>query len=61
MANNSTGALLVGAGIAAAVAGAWRSEPGASGRAPTLDPSRRVEERDCTRPLDGLSGNLRCR
>lgn len=60
-ANNSTGALLVGAGIAAAVAGAWRGEPGLSSRTPALDPARRVEERDCTQPLDGLSGNLRCR
>ena len=32
-----------------------------STRAPDLDPSRRVVERDCTRPIEDWSANLRCR
>lgn len=30
-------------------------------RAPELDPSRRVVEHDCTRPIEDWSANLRCR
>jgi hypothetical protein len=29
--------------------------------APELDPSRRVVEHDCTRPIEDWSANLRCR
>ena len=29
-------------------------------RAPAMDPTRRVSEQDCTKPIEG-SGNLRCR
>ena len=29
--------------------------------APELDPSRRVVEHDCTRPIEDSSANLRCR
>jgi hypothetical protein len=29
--------------------------------APPLAPDRKVTEHDCTRPLEELSGNLRCR
>jgi hypothetical protein len=29
--------------------------------APAMDESRRIEERDCTKPLDGVTGNLKCR
>lgn len=28
---------------------------------PELDPSRRVNEQDCTRPIDDPAANLRCR
>jgi hypothetical protein len=30
-------------------------------RAPELDPTRKVSERDCTKPLDLNGGNLRCK
>lgn len=30
-------------------------------RAPELDPSRRVREQDCTRPIEDRSANLKCR
>jgi hypothetical protein len=33
----------------------------AARRDPEADPSRLIEERDCTRSLEGLRGNLRCR
>jgi hypothetical protein len=29
--------------------------------APELAPDRRINEQDCTRPIDLSSGNLRCR
>jgi len=29
--------------------------------APPMDPARRVDERDCTQPIDDWSGNLKCR
>ena len=61
-AGNSLGAVLVGAGLAAAVAGGWREAPAIDARrAPEADPTRRIEERDCTQPLQSLVGNLRCR
>jgi hypothetical protein len=34
---------------------------GASRRPPELDPSRRVHEQDCTKPISDFSANLRCR
>ena len=33
---------------------AWRA-------APAMEENRRVDERDCTKPLDGIVGNLKCR
>lgn len=74
-AGNSLGALILGAGVVAAISGAWREaaqsgqgEQGGQGgqgsaarRDPEADPSRLIEERDCTRSLEGLRGNLRCR
>ena len=33
---------------------AWRP-------APAMDENRRVDERDCTKPVDGMTGNLKCR
>jgi hypothetical protein len=37
-----------------------RSDPAAQ-PSPELSPTRVVVEHDCTRPLDGISGNLKCR
>ena len=28
---------------------------------PEMDPSRKVSEQDCTRPLDFTRGNIRCK
>ena len=33
----------------------------AAGSAPPLDETRRVNEQDCTRPIEDWSANLRCR
>jgi hypothetical protein len=33
----------------------------ASRKPPEMDPSRRVSEQDCTKPLDFTQGNIRCR
>lgn len=30
-------------------------------RAPPMDPKRRINEQDCTRPIDLTAGNLRCK
>jgi len=35
--------------------------PERSPPAPALAPDRRINEQDCTRPIDLSSGNLRCR
>src|SRR2546430_5936821 len=56
-ASGSTAAALIGLGIAGAVI--YRSE--ASGGAPELEPVRRVNEQDCTRPIEDISANLKCR
>jgi hypothetical protein len=56
-ASGATAAALIGLGIAGAVI--YRSE--ASGREPELAPVRRVNEQDCTRPIENLSANLKCR
>ncbi len=56
-ASGSTAAALIGLGIAGAVI--YRSE--ASGRAPELAPVRKVNEQDCTRPIEDISANLKCR
>ena len=56
-ASGSSAAALIGLGIAGAVI--HRSE--ASGRAPELAPVRRVNEQDCTRPIEDISANLKCR
>ena len=41
----------------------YESERGAprSAHVPDLDPSRRVVERDCTKPIEDTSANLKCR
>jgi|SRR5205807_3622999 len=56
-ASGATAAALIGLGIAGAVM--YRSE--ASGWAPALAPARRVNEQDCTRPIEDISANLKCR
>src|SRR5205807_6275176 len=56
-AGGSTAAALIGLGIAGAVI--YRSE--ASGWAPELTPARRVNVQDCTRPIEDISANLKCR
>src|SRR5207302_9402585 len=56
-ASGSTAAALIGLGIAGAVI--YRSE--ASGRAPELAPVRKVNDQDCTRPIEDISANLKCR
>jgi hypothetical protein len=35
--------------------------PGASAPVPPLDESRRVNQQDCTRPIEDRAANLRCR
>jgi len=59
---------LLAVGILAAV---WYGEdreryvfgafPSSSGPMPPLDESRRVNEQDCTRPIEDTGANLRCR
>ena len=51
-------AALIFAGMFLAAAMTYR-EPPAS--APELDASRRINEQDCTKPIDESAGNLRCR
>jgi len=74
--SGSTAGSLIGIGIlAAAVYGSegyhdairYRAnpflalDPPAPRSAPPLDESRRVNEQDCTRPIEDWSANLRCR
>ena len=54
------GALLA-IGILAGVSYRGERGPLPSERVPALDPSRRVLEQDCTRPIEDWSANLRCR
>ena len=58
-ASGSTAAALIGLGIAGAVI--YRSEASAIERASELAPVRRVNEQDCTRPIEDISANLKCR
>jgi hypothetical protein len=50
---NTLGTLLTIGFIGAALSGGYR--------APEMDPSRRVVEQDCTKPIEDWSANLRCR
>lgn len=43
-------------GVAAALADPYQPDT-----VPPLDPQRRVNEQDCTKPVDLTAGNLRCR
>jgi len=54
-ASGATAAALIGLGIAGAVT--YR----ATERAPELAPVRKVNEQDCTRPIEDISANLKCR
>ena len=69
----SGAAALIGLGVAAAIYGA---QPDAAGygystnpfmavtetaRPPALAPGRRVNEQDCSRPIEDPSANLKCR
>jgi hypothetical protein len=54
-ASGATAAALIGIGIAGAVI--YR----ATERAPELAPVRKVNEQDCTRPIEDISANLKCR
>jgi len=58
-ATGSSAAALIGLGIAGAVI--YRSEASGTERAPELAPVRKVNEQDCTRPIEDLSANLKCR
>jgi len=58
-ASGSTAAALIGLGIAGAVI--YRSEARGIERAPELAPVRKVNEQDCTRPIEDISANLKCR
>ena len=54
-ASGSTAAALIDLGIAGAVI--YRGTE----RTPELAPVRRVNEQDCTRPIEDISANLKCR
>jgi uncharacterized protein YcfL len=49
-------AMLIGLGIAAGLMSEAQPLP-----APELAPSRRVNEQDCTKPIQDWSANLKCR
>jgi hypothetical protein len=57
--------LALGIGVALVAAGIYESERSGgitSTRAvPELDPTRKVSEQDCTKPLDYTLGNIRCK
>lgn len=69
----SGAAALVGIGVAAALiysaepdgAGYYNANPfmavTGSAKPPPLAPDRRVNEQDCSRPIEDLSANLKCR
>ncbi|HEX2200091.1 MAG TPA: hypothetical protein VHG88_15940 [Burkholderiales bacterium] len=55
--SNSLAALIF-AGMFLAAAMTYREPPASP---PELDASRRINEQDCSRPIDESAGNLRCR
>jgi hypothetical protein len=55
--SNSLAALIF-AGMFLAAAMTYREPPASP---PELDSSRRVNEQDCTKPIDEAAGNLKCR
>ncbi len=67
--STSTAGALIGLGVVAiAIHGSGEgyarsrvSPPGFEPIAPPMDPARVVREADCTRPIEDLSANLRCK
>lgn len=69
--SGSVAGTLIGIGILAAAWYGGESEPygirhradpfAAAGSAPPLDETRRVNEQDCTRPIEDWSANLKCK
>lgn len=54
-------AVLVGLSFFAVAYEDERDYGGSSRAAPELDPSRRINEVDCTKPIDTSPGNIRCK
>ena len=55
--------VVVGVAVLAAIAYTNEREGGGLGSraVPELDPSRKINEQDCTKPIDWTSGNIRCK
>ena len=56
----SDAAKAIGVGVVAAMILGAETESEYA-RQPPLDPSRKVSEQDCTKPIDPTLGNLRCK
>jgi hypothetical protein len=56
----SDAAKAIGVGVVAAMIISAENET-EHDREPPLDPSRKVSEQDCTKPIDWSAGNLRCK
>jgi hypothetical protein len=56
----SDAAKAIGVGVVAAMIISAENET-EHDREPPLDPSRKVSEQDCTKPIDPTLGNLRCK
>ena len=68
VAGGKTGAMLSSAPTSTAPVSTGRGGGGGGGRqridprhVPPLDPERKVNEQDCTKPIDLTTGNLRCK
>ena len=57
---SSDAAKAIGVGVVAAMIISAENES-EHDREPPLDPSRKVSEQDCTKPIDPTLGNLRCK
>ena len=53
---HASGGAAVVLGVAAALADPYQPDT-----VPPLDPQRRVNEQDCSKPVDLTAGNLRCK
>jgi hypothetical protein len=58
--SSSDAAKAIGLGLIGAALYSAETES-AYEREPPLDPSRKVSEQDCTKPIDAVLGNLRCK
>jgi hypothetical protein len=58
--SSSDAARVIGVGVIAAAIYSAETE-GESRREPPLDPTRKVSEQDCSKPIDPTLGNLRCK